>query len=433
MAEGGKPFTGTRSRMKDATEGPSGEDEDETPQIPEKVETPVETERNPKDQVGAGTGAIPRRIKPPEEDGLLIMHDQLRRSMDLLTRSVERIALNQNVPVINRNDGQPPVERIIEEPVVAPAMFGGPVNNRMRRKFLEPKKFKGEGMVWEEYLIKFELVGEWNRWTEDEACEFLMLSLEGDAALHVHGMESFRDLTYDRLCDVLSDRFGANRTQAEDKRKFRFRKKMKGETYAHMAQDLRRLARRIYRGDGKLAEQEAKEQFLRGLPKGVKLAVTAANPETIDDCVDNVAQIQVVLDSEELDEGAATVIQSRMVRTEDEQPKDGNPSTYNNQGGHPYSNGGQYGRGRGRGQNRGRGRGRGRGKPWNYGNRNSSFDVTKEACWNCNEIGHLKSDCPHPWGYKYRNKSEKRENDGEKQDTGNQVVKDSENSEGSSQ
>ena len=45
--------------------------------------------------------------------------------------------------------------------------------------------------------------------------------------------------------------------------KFRQRKKQKGETYAHMAEDLRRLARRIYRKDTKLAEQEAKEQFLR--------------------------------------------------------------------------------------------------------------------------------------------------------------------------
>ena len=60
--------------------------------------------------------------------------------------------------------------------------------------------------------------------------------------------------------------------------------------------------------------------------------------------------------------------------------------------------------------------------------------MTKEACWNCNEIGHLKSDCPHPWGYKYRNKSEDRETVGDKQDSGNQTtVKESENPEGSSQ
>ena len=68
-----------------------------------------------------------------------------------------------------------------------------------------------------------------------------------------------------------------------------------------MAQDILRLARRIYRSDLKLAESEAREQFLSGLPKNVKLAVTAANPKTIDECVNNVAQIQIVLEDEELD------------------------------------------------------------------------------------------------------------------------------------
>ena len=33
--------------------------------------------------------------------------------------------------------------------------------------------------------------------------------------------------------------------------------------------------------------------------------MTAANPKTLDSCIDNVAQIQTVLESEELEEGIA--------------------------------------------------------------------------------------------------------------------------------
>ena len=383
---------------------------------------------------------------------------QLHHSIERLTQSLERINM-RGVPNSSGNDPDEPGNIPSRDPLRNARNFVRPrhddddegppgrIQQKARRKFIEPTKFSGEAMVWEEYLIKFELVAEWNMWTEEEACEFLLMSLEGDAAIHIHSMTDFRDIEYKTLCDALTDRFGVNKTLAEDKRKFRLRKKMKGETYAHMAQDILRLARRIYRADFRLADQEAREQFLKGLPNDMRLIVSGSNPKTLSECVDNVAQIHIVLEKDQMDEETAKAVVSRAVKTNEEN-KSGTSTQQNN----------NKGRGRGRNNSRGRGRGnRGRGNGnrdggfnqnrnnsgyngysgasnygsggynggysgangyggynnyGGYGTYNRNFDMSKVDCRNCGELGHMKRDCPKPWGYKFsKPAAEKKEND----------------------
>ena len=69
-----------------------------------------------------------------------------------------------------------------------------------------------------------------------------------------------------------------------------------------MAQDITRLARQIYHRDLRMVEQEAREQFVKGLPPKIQVAVAAANPKTLDDCIDSVTQLQTVLHDKTLEE-----------------------------------------------------------------------------------------------------------------------------------
>ena len=396
MAEGGQKMDTPYQSMEDTDTAESSlEDRESTPQIASSVSTPNTLVGQLKDG-----GARPKKITTfSQGEHLVRVQEQLRQSMERLAQSMEQLAHRDSTQEQHEVRREVEMVETSDEPRVQGRDPRPSTRNRRSRKFIEPAKFSGENVVWEEYLVKFELIAEWNQWDEEEACEFLLLSLDGDAAIHIHGMCNFRDLDYQGLCDALSDRFGAIKSLAEDKRKFRLRKKQKDETYAHMAQDILRLARRIYKRDFKLAEQEAREQFLKGLPRQVRMAVAAANPRTLNECVDNVAQIQIILDNEELEDGTMKVVRSRAVKTGD---PNSITSDENNDPNERMQSDNMSNSGRGRGQGRGRGRGRGRG---NYNNYNR-FDLSQIECRNCGQKGHMKRNCPHPWGYKFNKQGE---------------------------
>ena len=192
--------------------------------------------------------------------------EDLRTLVDRMTGVFERV-MQEFRRVGQRCESAPYEEAsMYRTPSSIPVRSREAVGNGGLRKCMTPKKFTGdETLVWEDYYVRFELISDWNQWTERERSDALLMSLEGDAASHIHGIPGFRTLSYRELCYALADRFGLHRTLAEDKRRFRTRRKRPEETYAHMAQDLSRLAQRIYKGDLRMAEQEAREQFLRGV------------------------------------------------------------------------------------------------------------------------------------------------------------------------
>ena len=140
-----------------------------------------------------------------------------------------------------------------------------------------------------------------------------MLALEGDAAIHVHSLPHFRSLTQEGILAALADRFGAARTLTEDKRLLRTRVKIQGETYEHLAQDLMRLSHRVFRGAPHLAEQEARDAFIKALPAGLRCPIAAANPRTLSECVDNVTQMRAVLGDGDVDQYGQVSVQAVQV------------------------------------------------------------------------------------------------------------------------
>ena len=397
---------------------PPGSEEGDHPPVQADIETPAvvfpeqeqEQETIPRKRIPENKPEISQELSAEEERRQrredLVHHRQehLQRSMERLARSMEQMLNERDAPIVpaqvipRQETPAPVIPRMIPKPSESEPTPRNLPEVKKKQKFAEPAKFSGEDKSWEEYLVTFELCAEWNGWDDEEAFRYLLISLTGDAAIHIYGIPSFRQMDYFELCDALEDRFGSGRTLAEDKRKFRLRKKQKGETYAHMAEDLRRLARRIYRKDTKLAEQEAKEQFLRGLPKNVRLAVTAANPKTLDNCVDNVAQIQTVLESEELEEGIA-VKTVKTVKTEQQ-----NSSNSMNKNG----NGQSRNRGRDRFRRRGRNRGNSQDDPANN-QKGGTYGTSPLRCWTCGEVGHFKNECPQSWRNKTGSKKDRQD------------------------
>ena len=72
-----------------------------------------------------------------------------------------------------------------------------------------PDTFQGEGDAqwknWEEYLMHFNAVSDWNAWNGIERTDSLLMSLKGDAAALIFGLPNFRRMSFDELAEILKE------------------------------------------------------------------------------------------------------------------------------------------------------------------------------------------------------------------------------------
>ena len=106
--------------------------------------------------------------------------------------------------------------------------------------------------------MDYNVVSDWNAWSDTECTDTLLMSLKGDAADLVFGLPNFRQLSFDKLGAVLQERFGANAHVTHDRKVLRDRKKERNETWAHLGQDIQNLAKRVYITSRHIAECKAK-------------------------------------------------------------------------------------------------------------------------------------------------------------------------------
>ena len=163
------------------------------------------------------------------------------------------------------------------------------------REYRNPDPFHGTTGDWDSYAKYFKGVVRWNQWREEEAKEALILALKGDAASYVYSLPDYEDMDLMQLYSALDDRFGAERTQAEDKIKLRNRKKRPQETYQQLAQDITSLANRVYSHSSHYAQQAARESFLKALPTSIRTPIVAANPKSMQDCIDCAVNFESVM------------------------------------------------------------------------------------------------------------------------------------------
>jgi len=104
-----------------------------------------------------------------------------------------------------------------------------------------------------------------------------------------------------------------------------------------------------------LAEQEARDAFIRALPANLKISVAAGNPLTLNECVDNVTQLCAVLDTDE--DTVETTKRVRRVNKGQEQRS-------------------------------------------GVGESETETKTTRIWCWDCGKTGHVRSKCPEHYKFK---------------------------------
>ena len=280
-----------------------------------------------------------------------------------------------------------------------------------------PDTFQGEGdnqwKNWEEYLMHYNVVSDWNAWNEVERTDSLLMSLKGDAAALIFGLPDFRQMAFDDLAEILAERFGANAHVTYDRKMLRDRQKEKNESWAHMGQEIHKLAKRVYITSPEIAEREAKDCFIRALPERLRIAIITANPPTLRECIIKVEQMCAMIDME----GRSDLVRIKFAEAtsknnlvpDKEGPEDKPSSVSNGQTTTNWGPGvkpqGSYNQ---NGQNYPNPQGYPNSPAYNNGPRYPSNqrrypptqqkwprrDIATVQCYGCMEYGHYRRECP---------------------------------------
>lgn len=106
----------------------------------------------------------------------------------------------------------------------------------------EPEKFDGISTDWQDYIISFEQVADWNNWNERERAQQLIMCLKGNAQKLLSECTQTDLQNYQRLKNVLGRRFNPVEREVAFRCEFKSRKREKNESAAEFGYALRRLA-----------------------------------------------------------------------------------------------------------------------------------------------------------------------------------------------
>ena len=132
----------------------------------------------------------------------------------------------------------------------------------------EPDKFDGISTDWRNYLVHFESVATWNRWTYNEMAQQLVMSLRGSAQKIISDLHPYQIGDYNALVAVLANRFNPAERISAYRCEFRNRRQQKHESAADFGYNLEKL----FVGAYPTVSPDAREiyiidQFIHGLIK----------------------------------------------------------------------------------------------------------------------------------------------------------------------
>ena len=145
----------------------------------------------------------------------------------------------------------------------------------VKRRMMNPDTYNGESNAFEDYIAHFELVAQWNKWTDEEKAIQLGASLRGVAQKVLGDAPLAERLDYDRIKIALQQRFAPKDRQAIFKTELQNRKRKRSETLREYGYAIRRLVGQAFPTYGSDAQEEmAIDYFIQGLTVGeVKIHV----------------------------------------------------------------------------------------------------------------------------------------------------------------
>ena len=154
-------------------------------------------------------------------------------------------------------------------------------------KVRDPKPFDGNKIEWPDYIKHFEAIAKYNRWSNKQKAEQLVISFDGDAIKLLGELNEEILSDYPALISELNRRYNpAERAQAW-KMEFRNRSRQANESITKYAQALKILASRAYANMPVVAqEQFVLDQFMQGLNTvEIRGHVTFGHPKNINEAI----------------------------------------------------------------------------------------------------------------------------------------------------
>ena len=164
---------------------------------------------------------------------------------------------------------------------------GSSPSNHQTGYKLRPRIFKGGGS-WEAYETHFEGIKRLNNWSDEVACQQLVVTMEGEALQFVNTLTIAVQDNYEALKKALRKRFGCSSSTAIYRSQLQTLKRWKGQTLDSLGQEVRRLIRLAYPSlKDQMSETLAVDQFSNALVEpSLRLAVYQAKAQTLEAAID---------------------------------------------------------------------------------------------------------------------------------------------------
>ena len=290
---------------------------------------------------------------------------------------------------------------------------------RAPRQVMAPEKFSGQGNV-HTFFAQFENCAAFNFWDDDEKAAYLRWSLTGPAAQLLWDLGSTVTLSYNELADRILRRYGSAGQEEKYQAELRALRRRRGESLQELQQTVRRLMVLAYPGEvSRFSESLAKDAFLAALDdRDLELKVREREPPDLDAAFKVALRLETYERTFDANSGRdnAKGKQARQARGEQETPTirdlqvqmqqmlDGQKRV-NDTIDQLRRDNSSLSKELGRiqllqGSNRGapgaaagaEGSGGARSEPATERRGGARSDI---RCYNCDELGHISSRCPH--------------------------------------
>ncbi|XP_048248089.1 uncharacterized protein LOC125377963 [Haliotis rufescens] len=187
-------------------------------------------------------------------------------------------------------------------------------NFKMTRREKQPDTFDGKTSDWQDYMVHFEQVTNWNGWNEQEKAQQLSMSLRGAAQKMLSSLTFGQLGDYNAIRNVLQQRFNPRERSVAYRCEFRNRRQEKDESVTDYGYQLRRLALLAYPEVPYMAlEMQIIDQFVNGLTSfEMKKKVTFSHPHTLDEAISSALEYEAMEGNRARKpvEGKVSVVQS---------------------------------------------------------------------------------------------------------------------------
>lgn len=223
------------------------------------------------------------------------VHEQVRETETPLASATEmnesRAPAQINLAQSERN------ERAQDGLETTLSSFPSDNSNRHRlRKEKEPDKFDGKSVAWQDYLVHFEQVSLWNKWSYEEMSQQLIMSLRGEAQRILGDLSQSQLKDYNSLRSILASRFCPQERTVAYRVEFRSRSRKSGETPSDYGYALRRLGNLAF-PDMSYSNREIiiVEQFMNGIGNSdIRSHVILHHPNTLESAISSATEFEAI-------------------------------------------------------------------------------------------------------------------------------------------